>query len=377
VSRGRSREGSGDGPEGGRERLVGDLGREMQRLVSEVVLFNQAVGDRLGMNPTDLQCLNVLMRAGPLAAGRLAEETGLTKGAVTGVIDRLERAGYVWRGRDPADGRRVIVHPIREKAGRDIGPVYASISRRFAEMCERYDEEELALILDFVGRSHPLNREETARLRAEAAGGSAEGGGFSAPLGSAASGRLVFERGASAVEVRADPAMEELVRVHFEGPEPKIRERDGTVTVRQRRRRSWALGRGKPAGVIALNAAIPWGIEVRGGAAGLDADLGALALESFEIKGGASGTVLALPRPSGMVALRVLGGASGLAIRRPEGVGVRVFVGAGAHSLTLDGQGFEAAEDETRWQSPDYAGATDRYDIEISGGVSGLTIDTG
>ena len=99
-----------------RDRLLEALGREMQKLVAEVVLFNQAVADRLGMNPTDLQCLNILSETGPVAAGRLAEETGLTTGAVTGVIDRLERAGYAWRERDPKDKRRVIVHPLPERA---------------------------------------------------------------------------------------------------------------------------------------------------------------------------------------------------------------------------------------------------------------------
>ena len=153
-----------------RERLIEALGREMQKLIAEVVLFNQAVADRLGMNPTDLQCLNMLLEAGPVAAGRLAEETGLTTGAVTGVIDRLERAGYAWRERDPNDKRRVIVHALPDRAGREIEPLYASIGRTFAEMCSRYDEGELALILDFVTRSHPLNREETARLRGRTPG---------------------------------------------------------------------------------------------------------------------------------------------------------------------------------------------------------------
>ena len=104
-----------------RDRLLEALGREMQKLVAEVVLFNQAVADRLGMNPADLQCLNILSETGPVAAGRLAEETGLTTGAVTGVIDRLERAGYAWRERDPKDKRRVIVHPLPERARGEIG----------------------------------------------------------------------------------------------------------------------------------------------------------------------------------------------------------------------------------------------------------------
>jgi DNA-binding MarR family transcriptional regulator len=376
VSRGGSTKGPGGASAGRRGQLIGALGEEMQKLVKEVVLFNQAVGDRLGMNPTDLQCLNVLLGTGPVAAGWLAEETGLTKGAVTGVIDRLERAGYVWREKDPQDGRRVIVRPLPEKAGRDIGPFYASVGRAFEEMCSRYDEEDLALILDFVSRSHPLNRQETARLRGLTSRKPNEGDGLSVPLGATTNGRLVFERGASAVEIHGDSSMTDMFRARFEEPEPKIQAQDGTVTVRQRLGRSPSLGRGERAGEVALNVTIPWEIEVRGGASGLSADLGVLALESLEIKGGASETVLVLPRPSGSVALRVLGGASDLAIRRPEGVPVRVLVRAGATSLAVDEQRFGAVGGETRWQSPGYDSTADRYDVEVSGGTAGFTIDT-
>jgi DNA-binding MarR family transcriptional regulator len=375
VSRDRLEKDTDDASVERRERLIGALGREMQKLVAGVVLFNQAVGDRLGMRPTDLQCLNVLLETGPVAAGRLAEETGLTKGAVTGMIDRLERAGYVWREKDPQDRRRVIVHPLPERARRDIGPLYASVGRSFAQMCSRYDDEELALILDFVGRSHPLNREETAKLRGEASREPNEGDGFAAPLGPATSGRLVFERGASAVDIRVDPSIEALFRARFEDPAPRIRSQGGTVAVRQRHGRSWPLSRGERTGGIVINATIPWEIEIRGGAAGLSAELSALALESLEIKGGASATLLMLPHPSGTVTLRVLGGVSDITIQRPNGVGVRVLVRGGASELFFDEQHFGAVGGETRWQSPDYDGATDRYDIEVTGGANGLTVD--
>jgi DNA-binding MarR family transcriptional regulator len=359
-----------------RERLLGALGREMQKLVAEVVLFNQAVADRLGMNPTDLQCLNILSQTGPVAAGRLAEETGLTTGAVTGVIDRLERAGYAWRERDPKDKRRVIVHPLPDRAERDIGPLYASIGRSFAEMCSRYDEEELALILDFVTQSHLLNREETARLRGRTPTEKGEGGKFIAPLDSATSGRLVFERGASDIFVGVNPSMGDLLRAHLGSSASQVRVEDGTVTVRQRRRRLPSLSRDERANEILLNGSIPWEVEVRGGASNLAAALGELKLGSLEIKGGASETVLTLPHPPGTATLRVLGGASDLTIHRPEGVAARILVRDGSSKLAFDEQHFGAIGGETRWQSPDYEGATDRYDIEVFGGANGLTIYT-
>src|SRR5919112_1708733 len=358
-----------------RDRLLEALGREMQKLVAEVVLFNQAVADQLGMNPTDLQCLNILSETGPVAAGRLAGETGLTTGAVTGAIDRLERAGYAWRERDPKDKRRVIVHPLPERARDEIGPLYASIRRSFAEMCSRYDEGELALILDFVARSHPLNREETARLRGRTPGEEGEGDEFAAPLDSVTSGRLVFERGASDMFIGVDPSMGDLFRARLEGSASQVRAQDGTVTVRQRRRRFSSLNRDELANEILLNGSIPWEVEVRGGASNLAADLGELKLSSLEIKGGASNVELTLPPPSGTIPLRVLGGAEGLTVRRPKGVAARVYVSRGASGLVLDHQRHGAVGGETSLQSPDYEQAADRYNIEVSGGVSGLTIE--
>jgi DNA-binding MarR family transcriptional regulator len=359
-----------------RERLLEALGREMQKFIAEVVLFNQAVADQLGMNPTDLQCLNMLLEAGPVAAGRLAEETGLTTGAVTGVIDRLERAGYAWRERDPNDKRRVIVHPLPERASDDIGPLYASIGRTFAEMCSRYGEGELALILDFVRRSQPLNREETARLRSPTSAKEGGGGEFAVPLGSVTRGSLVFERGASDIFFGVDSSMGELLRARFEGPASQARAQNGTVTVRQRRRRPPSLGRDEHANEIWLNGSIPWEVEVRGGASHLAAThLDELELRSLEIKGGASKVELTLPPPSGTIPLRVLGGAESVTVRRPKGVAARVRVSGGASGLVLDEQRHGAVGGETSLQSPDYEHARDRYDIEVFGGVSGLTIE--
>jgi hypothetical protein len=195
-----------------------------------------------------------------------------------------------------------------------------------------------------------------------------------APLGSASSGRLMFARGAANVTLSVDPLMEELFRARFDGPLPEVHAQDGDVTIRYPRTFHPFEWR-KRAAEVTLNGSIPWGIEFRGGLSGLDADLSGLGLGSFEVIGGASKVAVTLPRPSDTVTLRVSGGASNVTINRPAGVAVRVRVSGGATGLALDDQRFGTIGGETRLQTPDYEGAADRYDVEVSGGASGLTVD--
>ena len=105
-----------------RDALIRTLDREMRRISAQSVMFSQAVAERLDLNPTDLECLGIIGETGALTAGQLAELTGLTTGAITGVIDRLERAGYVRREQDASDRRRVIVQPVPETAQERITP---------------------------------------------------------------------------------------------------------------------------------------------------------------------------------------------------------------------------------------------------------------
>jgi len=129
------------------------------------VLLHQAVADRLGLNTTDHKCLEMLIRSEhPLTAGDLAEQTGLTTGAVTGLIDRLERAGFVRREADPEDRRRVFVQPVPENF-EAVGRLFEPMAEAFAGLCADYSDQELALVLDFLKRSAAIVTEQTQRLR--------------------------------------------------------------------------------------------------------------------------------------------------------------------------------------------------------------------
>src|ERR671936_1321222 len=96
-----------------REEIIQAIVEKFKEMSIETIMFHEAVADVLGLHITDHKCLDLIYRFGAMPAGRLAELTGLTTGAVTGIIDRLEKAGYVRRTNDPKDRRRTIIEPIR------------------------------------------------------------------------------------------------------------------------------------------------------------------------------------------------------------------------------------------------------------------------
>jgi hypothetical protein len=197
---------------------------------------------------------------------------------------------------------------------------------------------------------------------------------FSAPLGSVTHGRLRFLSGASNVTVHTDPSTADLYRARFEGPPPSVRVEGGAVAVEY----PWTLHpfdwRKRGADVV-LNGSIPWEIEFIGGLSRVHADSSGLRLDSFSASGGVSRVELLLAEPSGKVSIRFDGGDSDVTVRRPKGVAACVLVGDGASKLALDDQQFGAIGGESRLESPDYAGARDRYEITITGGASNVTID--
>lgn len=130
-------------------------------------LMGQAAADRIGINATDLNCLNLLSFSGAMTAGELARATGLTTASITGVVDRLESAGFVRRERDRADRRRVVVTIVIEKAVREVASVFAPMVADWQELATRYTDDELRLIVEFYGQMEQVIRKHLARLRDE------------------------------------------------------------------------------------------------------------------------------------------------------------------------------------------------------------------
>jgi DNA-binding MarR family transcriptional regulator len=130
-------------------------------------MLNHAVAERLGLDPTAWECATLLFEHGPVTAGRLAELTGLTSGAVTGLVDRLEAAGYVRRERDPDDRRRVIVTLV-PAAFAGVMPLFEPMLAEMHASHARYTEDQLAAIVECLQDAADVLRRHALRLRADA-----------------------------------------------------------------------------------------------------------------------------------------------------------------------------------------------------------------
>jgi DNA-binding MarR family transcriptional regulator len=148
------------------------VGRLMRRHSTAAVLFHHAVAERLGLGPTDHKCLDLLRERGAMSGSELAAITGLTSGAITGVVTRLERAGYLRRELDPHDGRKQILSPARERV-RDIQDVFDPIRKDMAALLEGFDLHQLTALAEFLARSTDFAYRHATRLRAETLCGTA------------------------------------------------------------------------------------------------------------------------------------------------------------------------------------------------------------
>ncbi|MFL6126046.1 MarR family winged helix-turn-helix transcriptional regulator [Actinophytocola sp.] len=143
---------------------LAELNRVSRQYLASYVLFNQAVADRLGMHPTDVQCLNLLtLEAESRTTGQIAELTGLTSGSATRLVDRLERAGYVRRERDTGDRRKVLVHLVDEGIA-EFGRMWAELSQGWDAVFDGYTEKELALLVRHMRRTIELSAAQRDRL---------------------------------------------------------------------------------------------------------------------------------------------------------------------------------------------------------------------
>jgi DNA-binding MarR family transcriptional regulator len=147
-----------------RQQLLHELSTEVcagQR-ASEAV--DELACELLGVNRTDGRCLDILERDERLSAGKLAAASGLTTGATTAVIDRLERCGYVRRVADPGDRRRVLLE-LTPKARQAVWEVYGPLAKASEPLAARYSDDELEMVLEFQRLGRALQERHADRLR--------------------------------------------------------------------------------------------------------------------------------------------------------------------------------------------------------------------
>ena len=335
-----------------------------------------AAAEHAGLNIADFDAVLYLAEEGPVPAGRLAEAMEMTSGAVTGLVDRLERAGWVERARHESDRRQVVVDlaPARRElidAGRGLR------DRLLGDALAELDDavlNETAALLDETAKQLLAGAAELARARA--ARDDADSGGAAdpdrAPINDAAQGRLRFGSGAARLVLRG-ARIKDLYRASFDGKRPDVKVGPGGQVDIQYKGFSW-FGARDVAAQLTLTTAVPWSIEIRRGVSHLTADLRELQIASIEITGGASESELSLPRPHGKSTLRVSGGASRLAIRRPHGSAAQISVRGGASNLAFDAQRLGAVGGATRLSTPGWDAAPDRWSIELTGGASDLSV---
>jgi DNA-binding MarR family transcriptional regulator len=146
-----------------KKEFISSLIQELRIFSTANVLFNEGVAAKLHLNATDLKCRDLLNQTGPITAGQLAKLTNLTTGAITGVIDRLEKVELVERLPDPNDRRRVIIQPLSHR-GPEIRQLFKPLSDSLSHLFKKYNEDELHLILDILVQLNTVFPKETQKL---------------------------------------------------------------------------------------------------------------------------------------------------------------------------------------------------------------------
>jgi DNA-binding MarR family transcriptional regulator len=155
-------------PAGDRRRLNRAIRDALRDLGAELARLNQGVGGRLDLRTTDLDCLDLIARFGPLSPSALARRAGLHPATLTGVLDRLERGGWIARERDPDDRRAVVVRADRGR-GAEVARLFlvdSGMNAALEQILDSYTDAELHVLADFVGRTAEAGRAAAAKLAA-------------------------------------------------------------------------------------------------------------------------------------------------------------------------------------------------------------------
>lgn len=139
-----------------------DLGRTMS---TQTVFLHQVIAQSVGLNATDTKCIDLIVRRpdGSVTAGWLSEMTGLTTGAITHILDRLERRGFIERVRHTQDRRKVLIQ-VRPESLEPLIPKYEAMGKAYMSLAEQYGDKELELICDYLEKTSEVSESELAKM---------------------------------------------------------------------------------------------------------------------------------------------------------------------------------------------------------------------
>jgi DNA-binding MarR family transcriptional regulator len=361
------------------------------RLVAQSIALHEAAAVSLGLNPTDLRCLALIASEGNPTPGRLAEVSGLTSGAITGVMDRLEKAGYLTRALDPKDRRRQTLM-LNEGRMRELSLAFEPAATEAHRLVKELGIDPSVETRYIRGLADAFAA-EAGRLSVAARGGMV-GDEYVVPLAGVtraqlllSSGaprlsfdkqvlgqqlRMVAETAATRLRLSVGHPDERLVSARFEGPPPRVRHSDdGLVALRYPRRLVDPRAR---AAAVSLNPSAEWSVDIAGGITDLEGDIRKLRLAGIQLRGGVNHVDLSLPAADGAVRLSFAGGSSRLFLSRPRGTGIDLRVHGGVSHLEFDGRQLGSQSGGERIQSKGFDRAVGHYQGDIDGGVSHLKI---
>ncbi|SIM52178.1 MarR family transcriptional regulator [Micromonospora cremea] len=151
-----------------RRHLTAEIKSSLRDLRNQLSMLNRQVGIQLDLKDIDMDCLDLISRHGPLSPSTLARRAGLHPATVTGILDRLERAGWIARERDPADRRAVTVRALPDR-GKEVYRLFSGMNSAMDSICADYDEEQLKLLADFLRKSTDAGLTATRDLSASGA----------------------------------------------------------------------------------------------------------------------------------------------------------------------------------------------------------------
>ena len=146
-----------------RRRLIAGVKESLRLARNQLSVFSRQVGTRLELKDADLDCLDLIDRAGPLSPTALARLTGLHPATLTGILDRLERGGWIVRERAESDRRAVQIRALRDRQGELYG-MLAGMNRSIEEICAGYADADLAVVADFLRRTTEAGRAAAQEL---------------------------------------------------------------------------------------------------------------------------------------------------------------------------------------------------------------------